>query len=267
MSITALMMAALVAGFFGSAHCIGMCGAIVVLFEGQQAGSGSRAAWAHRGLYNLGRLGFYVLLGAAGGAGGALLTTAAGVSAGLLLLRVLAGLLVIAIGLNLLVEWRFTDWLERAGALLWRRLAPLARHLLPITTPSRAFGAGLLWGALPCGLVYSAVALAAASGSATYGALVMLVFWLGTVPALLAAGVSAQRITQWKARRSFRRAAGLVMVLIGLLALMPVGKRLLGKEHGGNHAAHAGAAAIFTAPARARLSAPPSVSIGESHHW
>jgi hypothetical protein len=208
--------AAFLAGFFGSTHCLGMCGAIVVLFE--QSG---RQGWLRRLGYNLGRMGFYVLLGLVAGGGGAILTQATGVGTGLTILRLLAGLLVIAIGVNLLFAWAPTRFLEEAGARLWRMLSPLAGHLLPVTSLPRALAAGFIWGALPCGLVYSAVALAATAGSVTGGGLTMAAFWLGTLPALVLAGASAGRLARWRSRRIFRQAAGVIMIAIGLLGLMP----------------------------------------------
>lgn len=211
------MPAAFVAGFFGSAHCFGMCGAVVMLFE-QQAGSA--AGWRHRLVYNAGRLGFYVLLGTIAGAGGAVVTKAAGINAGLAALRIVAGILVIAIGLNLLFNWSATRFLEQAGAGLWRRLSPLSKHILPISTTPKAFAAGLLWGALPCGLVYSAVALAATSGGPSGGALVMTAFWAGTAPAMILVGSSAARLNAWQSRRAIRTMAGVLMLLFGLAALM-----------------------------------------------
>lgn len=213
-----LLPAAFVAGFFGSAHCLGMCGAIVVLFE-QQAGAA--AGWQHRLVYNLGRLGFYALLGSIAGAGGAVINRVAGIDIGLVILRLVAGMLVIAIGLNLLFSWSATRFLEQAGAGLWRRLSPLAKHVLPVSTPPRAFAAGLLWGALPCGLVYSTVALAGTSGGPVGGALAMAAFWAGTAPAMILAGSSASLLTAWQSNRTFRRIAGVTMLVIGLFALMP----------------------------------------------
>jgi len=218
MSSEYLLPAAFLAGLFGSTHCIGMCGAIVILFE-QSGGGGS---WTRRIAANSGRFGFYAVLGAIAGAGGAVLTKTVGVNTGLIVLRLLAGLLVIAIGLNLAFNWSATRFLEQAGAGLWRRLAPLAKHVLPVSTLPRALAAGFLWGALPCGLVYSAVAMAATSGGARYGAIVMLAFWLGTLPALMLAGASAERLGRWKSNQSFRRIAGLIVIVIGILALMPV---------------------------------------------
>ena len=214
-----LLPAAFLAGFFGGTHCIGMCGAIVVLFEQQPlAGTGH---WLRRFVYNGGRLGFYALLGAVAGAGGAVLTKVAGVNTGLMVLRLIAGLLVIAIGLHLLFNMTATRFLELAGAVICKRLSPLARYVLPVSTLPRALAAGFLWGALRCGLVYSAVAMAATSGQATAGMTVMLAFWLGTLPSLILAGASVERLNRWKSNRVFRAVAGIVMLVIGLLALMP----------------------------------------------
>jgi len=215
MTLELLLPVAFTAGLFGGTHCIGMCGAIVVLFE-NQAGAGRLP---RRILYNTGRLGFYLLLGAVAGAFGTLLTILIGIDSGLMLLRLLAALLVIALGLNLLLDLKFLGFLERSGAHLWRRLAPLARHVLPVSTPGRAMVAGFIWGALPCGLVYSAVALAASSGSGMHGALIMLAFWLGTVPALLLAGAFAHKLKEWQSRTAYRRLAGIVLLIVGALAV------------------------------------------------
>lgn len=234
-----LLPAAFAAGFFGSTHCLAMCGAVVVLLEGEQRTNYS--GLSRRFVYNSGRLLFYCLLGVAAGATGGLLTS--GIDAGLFLLRVLAALLVAALGLTLLLDWRGLSFLENAGAVLWRGLSPLARHVLPITSPARALAAGFLWGALPCGLVYSAVALAATSGSAASGGLVMLVFGAGTLPALLLAGTSAATLNRWKRRRGLRRVAGAVLLALGLLALaLPALHG--GADGNGRHDSHGSAVAI-----------------------
>lgn len=221
MSDEAAIIAALLAGFFGSTHCIGMCGAIVTLLESPASSDFRFNPWLRRGLYNLGRLCFYVLLGGIAGLGGAVLNKTAGVFTSLQVLRVLAGLLVIAIGLNLLFDWRMTRFLDSAGAGLWHRVSGFARHVLPAHTPGRAFLAGLIWGALPCGLVYSAVAIAATSGTLAGGAAVMCAFGIGTAPAMLVAGASAERLRRLRANTILRRIAGLIVILLGLAALMP----------------------------------------------
>jgi len=231
MNAELLLPAAFVAGLFGSTHCIAMCGAIVVLFESDGTHQEKSRRFWHRISYNTGRLSFYLLLGAVAGASGALLSKVTGVTTGLMILRLLAAILVIAIGLNLMFNWNITRFLEQSGAGLWRKLSPQLRHFLPVSTPGRALGAGFLWGALPCGLVYSAVAMAATSGTVIGGALVMLAFWLGTVPALLLAGSFVPKLNEWRSRKPLRRFAGVTMILIGVLALAPWWLQPAGHSH------------------------------------
>ena len=214
-----LFSAAFVAGFVGSGHCFGMCGPVVVLLENPANQVAGTPALMKRLTYNIGRLCFYMLLGAIAGASSIVLTKIAGAGVTLKVLRITAAVLVIALGLNLLFGLRSLAFLEKGGAAIWRRLAPLAKYVLPMTTLPRAFGTGFLWGALPCGLVYGAVAIAASSGGATSGMLTMAAFWLGTLPALLLAGASAQKLSGLTRHLSFRRIAGLVMILIGVYAL------------------------------------------------
>lgn len=229
MTIEFALGAALLAGFFGSTHCVGMCGAIVVLFEGPDSGHSS--AWPRRLTYNFGRGSFYALLGAIAGLTGTLLTKTTGVEQGLWFMRILAAALVIAIGLNLLFDWRLTRFLESAGSGLWQRMSRFARHVLPATTLPRAYAAGFIWGALPCGLVYSAVALSTTSGNALSGAAIMLAFWLGTLPTLLLVGTSAQILTRLRRRKMLRRIAGILVILIGLAALLPFTPSSGGHQH------------------------------------
>ena len=237
MSAELTLVTALLAGFFGSTHCIGMCGAIVVLIEGQLAVQ-RRSIWLRRISYNLGRLCFYMLLGSAAALSGTVLTSSLGVSVGLTVLRLLAAVLVISIGLNLLFEWRLTRFLETTGAGLWRRVSRLTRHVLPATNVARALGAGFVWGALPCGLVYSAVALASTTGGLSHGAGVMFAFWLGTLPALLAVGASAERIATWRRQVWLRRTAGMIVIILGVLAILPlVLDRDSPHQHGASHRA------------------------------
>ncbi|MDZ7768406.1 MAG: sulfite exporter TauE/SafE family protein [Woeseiaceae bacterium] len=137
-----LLPAAFAAGFFGSTHCLAMCGAVVVLLEGQ--GAARFPGLPRRLAYNGGRLLFYVVLGVVAGGAGNLLT--AGFDAALMLLRLLAAALIIALGLTLVIDWRGLRFLESAGAGLWQLVSPLARHVLPISSPATALAAGFLRG-------------------------------------------------------------------------------------------------------------------------
>ena len=217
MTWLALLPVAFAAGLFGSGHCLGMCTPVVVLFEGSTDAS---SRWRYRLALNAGRGAFYVTLGAVAGGIGLVLTRIAGIDATLRLLRWAAALLVIAIGLNLLFRLPLLTVLESGGARLWQGIAPAARSLLPIRSPGGAAAAGYLWGALPCGLVYSAVALAATTGSIGGGAAVMAAFWAGTLPTLLAAGAAAGRLRSLSARPLLRRIAGVLMIGVGVAALV-----------------------------------------------
>jgi len=219
MTLDLLLPVAFLAGLLGSGHCFGMCGPIVVLLENPQTNAHKFDGALRRVIYNVGRLLSYMLLGAVAGALGLVLTKMTGVGAGLSLLRILAAVLVVALGLNMLLDIRVLSYLEKGGAVVWRRLSPLARHVLPISTPGRALGAGFIWGTLPCGLVYSSVAIAATSGSAAGGSMIMLAFWMGTMPALLLAGASALKLGNWTRRPALRRLSGVILLGIGIFAL------------------------------------------------
>ena len=121
-------------------------------------------------------------------------------------------------GLYLAGWWRGLAALERAGSLVWRRIEPVGRRLLPVRSPAGALVLGLLWGWLPCGLVYSALAWAFASGGAGQGALVMLAFGAGTLPTLLALGGAGTWLVRMARTAKVRVAIGTVAILFGVYA-------------------------------------------------
>lgn len=223
-----------VVGLAGSIHCVGMCGGIVgalsatrpVIVIPAQAGmtmTGRSHALPHVLAYNAGRIGSYMLAGAlAGGlAGGARsLVALAGVQAGFYWL---ANLMLVALGLYLMNAWRGLAVLEQGGRVLWQRaqpaLAPLMRSLMPADQPHKSFALGALWGWLPCGMVYSALATAMLSGSAADGAAVMLAFGLGTLPMLTGLGLLGARLQHATQQRRVRIACGLLVLGFGVIGL------------------------------------------------
>ncbi len=108
---------------------------------------------------------------------------------------------------------------ERAGGLVWKRLEPLGRRFLPVQTPSQAFLLGLIWGWLPCGLVYSVLVWSIATGDPVYGAALLFSFGLGTLPNLLAMGAAAAGLSARVRDPLTRRIAGLLVILFGLYSL------------------------------------------------
>lgn len=212
-------------GLLGSTHCAGMCGGIVAA---SQVGAGASGSGGKRRLplaragnalaQNAGRVASYAAAGALMGGVGALIGRSAALEARPVL-ETCAALVLIATGLNLAGLLPAKASLERLGGPLWRALQPLARRFLPMDTPARALAFGLLWGFLPCGLVYSALSLAAVSGSVGTGALVMLAFGAGTLPMLTALTALAGFVARLVRRPAVRRGAGFAIVAFGAFQL------------------------------------------------
>jgi len=201
-------------GLLGGTHCVGMCGGIVgALSMGRPSPLPLLLA------YNLGRIASYGIAGAIAGAVGSVV-----VLSGQLPLRialhVAASLMLVALGLYLIGVTRALAFTERAGQKLWQRIQPLTRRYLPADTPARAFPLGLLWGWLPCGLVYSALATALTAGSATRGALLMLAFGAGTLPNLLLAGLLLTRLRGRVQQPLARAVAGTLVAAFGCWGLL-----------------------------------------------
>jgi sulfite exporter TauE/SafE len=209
--------AAFLVGLLGSGHCVAMCGGIAVALDtAASSGSGSRAAC--RMGYQSGRLAGYAIAGALVGGVGAGLLQLTSSAAALSVARGFQALMMILLGLYLSGLWRAPlRVVENQGARLWRALEPVRRRVLPVRGFSGALRMGLLWGFLPCGLVYSALALALAAGSAGAGALTMLAFGMGTLPAVALTGAAGARLAGFAAGSLVRRGAGAVMVAGGLL--------------------------------------------------
>jgi len=213
---------ALVVGLLSALHCLGMCGGIVgALGYSLSAADRDRPTRLVAFLlaYNLGRILSYAGAGALFGALGAVVVAEAPRAWGYTGLRLLAALVVVAVGLSIGGWWPRLAFIERLGAPLWRRLEPWAARLLPVRTLPRAALLGALWGWLPCGLVYGMLIGAPAQGGAAAGALYMTLFGLGTLPVLLAAGLFAGRLYRLGQDRRFQAAAGLLVIALGLSTL------------------------------------------------
>jgi len=204
-------------GLLGGTHCVGMCGGIVGALS-----MGGPARWSLHLAYNSGRILSYAIAGAIAGAVGGAGMLFAGTLPVRLVLYLLANLMLVALGLYLIGVTRALAFSERLGQNLWRHLQPLTRRFLPARTVAQALPLGLLWGWLPCGLVYSALATALTTGSAGRGALLMLAFGLGTLPNLLLAGMLLGRLNEFTRKPSVRMISGLLVLGFGLYGLSGV---------------------------------------------
>lgn len=221
MTLLTSMGAGFAVGLVGSVHCVGMCGGIAGALA-LAVPAEKRSGWSRPLLYGWGRVTTYTLAGALAGAFGLAAAAALG-PAGTSLLRALAATLIVALGLYLGGWWTGLVALERAGASLWRRIAPAAHGLRPGSSAAGAFVLGMLWGWLPCGLVYSALALAATVGDPVGGAALMAGFGLGTVPAVLGAGFAALRVGALLRAAASRQVAGAMVVAFGVWTMFGSG--------------------------------------------
>ena len=133
-----------------------------------------------------------------------------------IVLYVAANLLLIALGLYLAGIRSPITRLEHLGAGLWRRIQPFTRRFLPADSIPKALALGMLWGWLPCGLVYTVLFTALLSGSALNGAILMLAFGLGTLPNLMAAAILLQRSRSLLASRTARVFSGVTVMAFGV---------------------------------------------------
>lgn len=207
-------------GLLGGVHCAGMCGGIVAALSSGHAG---RAPWSLQLAFNGGRVAVYVIAGAAAGAAGSMALFVGDVLPVQLAMYLLANLMLIGLGLYLFGITRYISAVERVGARAWKLIRPLAGRFLPATTWPRAFALGMLWGWIPCGLVYSLLATALLAGDAAGGAAVMLAFGLGTLPNLLAAGALMRALSASRNGTWARRVAGSVVLGMGLFGMAHAG--------------------------------------------
>jgi sulfite exporter TauE/SafE len=135
------------------------------------------------------------------------------------ILFLLSSLMLLLLGLYIANLWHGLLLIEKLGGRLWVRVEPWARKLLPIQHLPQAFFAGMLWGWLPCGLVYSVLIGALASGSAQNGAIMMLMFGLGTLPMLISLGFASAKLKPVLQSERLRMICGGMIAMFGIMGL------------------------------------------------
>ncbi len=244
---TPLLLAALAMGFFGSPHCLGMCGGLVTAFGLSMQGVSPLKKRGLIATYHLGRLISYSILGVIAGLIGT--TVLAPLLMGNATPRILLGLVLAFIGLSML-GMPFLSKLEKVGMGVWRKLSPLRQKVFPLNTFPRALAAGLLWGFLPCGLVYGALLMAVVGNDVAGAALLMFVFGLGTVPMLVATQETVGWLHKQIGRYKLRQLNGVIMILSGLaIILVPMAMQHGGHGGHGDHGGHQMHGSTMSAPA------------------
>ncbi len=206
-----------VIGFFTSMHCIGMCGGLVACYAVQRGSGQVLAGLGSHLSYNAGRLLSYTFLGGMAGFAGNFLGSMHLIGPWFSLI---AGVLMVAAGLLMLgivPSWNLQEpgsasWLRR---LQFRSIADLLRD----RSREGALYVGLLTPLLPCGMLYAMVLKAAETGNAPTGALTMLAFGAGTVPAMFLTGIATTYLSI-RLRLYATRIAALVVLGMGVLLIV-----------------------------------------------
>ena len=216
---TTEMITAVTLGLLGSAHCMGMCGGITTALGASMPADNRRLKTMLLLMlpYNIGRISSYAMIGSIAGSFGWLAATASPALG--LGLHYFAAIMLVAMGLYIGGWWRILTRLEQVGGTLWKRLQPFASKLLPVKSPWQALCLGILWGWLPCGLVYSTLIWSAAAADGVVAGILMGLFGLGTLPSLLLTGLFAGQLTTLIQQRYFRTMAGLLIIACGIWTL------------------------------------------------
>jgi len=219
MPFESTLLIAFTIGFLGSTHCGPMCGGIVGILSQQPHGSKPQAISSSLS-YNAGRILTYGFIGLVAGFIGQLSLAPIETESLTLIARILSSVFMLAFGFYLLGWLNFLSHLERVGQHIWKHISPLSRRVLPIQNKRGAFYLGLIWGWLPCGLVYSTLAWSLTSANPISGALIMLCFGLGTLPMLLTIGLASKKLLSLSRSTVIRRIAGSLICIFSLANLL-----------------------------------------------
>lgn len=224
LTFTASYFAAFAMGLFSSLHCIGMCGSIIgtlTLSLKPEIRNKKANLFPYILNYNAGRIISYTLAGLLVGIAEAFLTLPFGSGHGHRVLQLFSAMIMTGAGLYIAGWFPRFAYIEKAGSSLWKLLEPFGRKLIPVGTRLHAFLFGMVWGWLPCGLVYAALALAATTGDIFRSAMTMLAFGLGTLPSVMGVGIMTDILTKLSKMQRFKQLIGILLIIVALAAVFP----------------------------------------------
>ncbi|OLQ95388.1 cytochrome biogenesis protein [Vibrio ponticus] len=204
--------AAFFIGLVGAGHCVGMCGGVASLLS---MGKSNPSALIPL-YYNVGRILSYALIGGVVGGAVSTVTDVANLNHSFAWLRLIAALFMVLLACYIARWWQGLLAVEKLGQSLWKFISPAGKKLLPLKNPLHAIPFGFIWGWLPCGLVYSTLTWAVVSGSSLNGALIMMAFGLGTLPAMVAVGYGSQYLHKLQQSTVFRNIAAVLILAYGI---------------------------------------------------
>ncbi len=211
--IETFIVSAFVLGLMGSLHCIGMCGGIITSLS--MATTDSPSKWLKTLNFQVGRIASYSMFGFCAGWVGLQVKEFSAIP----ILKIISSILLILMGLYLAKWWMGLRYLEKIGSLLWQKISPLSKKLLPVASQKQALLLGALWGWLPCGLVYTSLSYALTTANPLHSSLYMLYFGLGTLPGTLLVGTASITFKRWINLPLVRGVVALFFILAGLVSL------------------------------------------------
>jgi sulfite exporter TauE/SafE len=224
LDFNASYLAAFAMGLFSSLHCIGMCGSIIgtlSLSLSPEVRNNKSTFFSYVLNYNLGRIFSYSLAGIVVGFAQYFLTLPFSEGQAHRFLQIFAAAIMSGAGLYIAGWFPRFAYIEKIGAHWWKIVEPYGRKLIPVKTRTQALLFGMIWGWLPCGLIYTALALAATTGNITHSVLTMLAFGLGTLPAVMGFGIMTNMLSRLSRLQRFKQAVGILFIFIALLAAFP----------------------------------------------
>ena len=224
LDFNASYLAAVLMGLISSLHCIGMCGSIIGTLTFSLAPEIRSNKFRLFNIvfnYNLGRISSYAVAGALVGIMSEILSLPFSQGQAHRLLQILSALVMTGAGLYLAGWFPRYAYIEKLGTRLWRKIEPFGRRLIPVRRPYQALLFGMVWGWLPCGLIYSALALAATTGDMVKSGLTMLAFGIGTLPAVMGVGIMTPLLARLSKANKFKHIVGVLFILFALLAAFP----------------------------------------------
>ncbi len=212
------LLSAFLMGLAGGVHCIGMCGGIATAFTFAIPKEAFNTPYILA--YNIGRISSYTAVGALTGYLGAITSTA--ITTNFPILTLISAVFLVLLALYISDWYKGLSILEKAGSRFFKKIQPFAKRFLPFKHPGSALAYGMVWGFLPCGLVYTALTWSLASGSALNGALFMLMFGLGTFPALIASSVGASFLIPFLQHKITRQVIAISLIFFAIILIFPV---------------------------------------------
>lgn len=203
---------AILTGILSSTHCIGMCGGVVIFLS---ISSNNNKNFYY--IYNFGRIISYFTIGIVSGIIGILINDF--FNKILLFLKLISNLAIINIGIYIIYNSKTLLFLEKLGFIAWNKIYKYINLFFPIKNVLQAIIIGFIWGFIPCGIVYNVLIWTINCGSIIKSSFLMLLFGIGTLPAMLLTGHSAILYKKAINNKLIKKILGFLLIFLGVIGI------------------------------------------------